>query len=146
MASVSKESIAQFWLHAFPISSVDQPAFAVTDATLVPRLLDFLATTDDEKKIFDRILTSLREAQPGREVTKKTTSPKRRRSAKNVFTGLDPTRLRFTVNVEVIDDIEPEEEVASNVEGRRNSFLVLVGLFETNPFTDTSWCLTNFDS
>jgi hypothetical protein len=108
MASVSKESIAQFWLHVLPVSSVDRSSFSVTDTSLVPRLLDFASISDEQK-----------------------TSPKRRRSAKNVFTSLDPNRLRFAVNIEVIDDIDqPDEEVTmtSNVDGMRKAF------------TATSWC------
>ncbi len=108
MATISKESLAQFWLHAFPIGT-NYDYLSFSDATIVQQLLEF----GSEKKIFDRINEDIQQTKP-RKIIRTTaiqTSPKRRRSVKNTLTNIDPSRLRFTVNIEVIENLDHADDI-----------------------------------
>jgi hypothetical protein len=118
MATISKESLAQFWLNAFSISS-NQEYLSFTDATIVENLLELIPEKNEDKKMFDIINGYIREIK-SRKIIKKIsekTSPKRRRSAKNTLINIDTTRVRFTVNIEVIEHTENDEEIETKIEG-----------------------------
>lgn len=108
MATISKESIAQFWLHAFPNSiEAEKENFSFSDPKVVSNLLQFTSETNEEKKIFALIHADLEKLQVKR-ILKTTTnkiSPKRRR----------PTRVQCQINIEVLqiaDDDDEEVEVS----------------------------------
>ena len=113
MATISKDSIAQFWLHAFPDSSEDEKEnFSFSDAKVVSNLLKFVSQNDREKKLFAMISTNLEQTQTNRILNTTTTkiSPKRRRSTKNSLITIDPTRLRCQINIEVLKIVDEETE------------------------------------
>jgi hypothetical protein len=127
MATISKETIAQFWFNSFPIST-NYEYFSFSDSTIVQNLLKFVSEKNEDKKIFDIINDSIQQTKPKkiiRTITTKTSSPKRRRSAKNTLTNIDTSRLRFTINIEVIENLDYEEEeiptaIATKIEGIRS--------------------------
>ncbi|CAF3191539.1 unnamed protein product [Rotaria sp. Silwood2] len=54
MATISKESLAQFWLNTFPIS-YNYADISFSNTTIVQNLLEFISEKNEEKKIFDII-------------------------------------------------------------------------------------------
>jgi len=127
MATISKETIAQFWFNSFPIST-NYEYFSFSDSTIVQNLLKFVSEKNEDKKIFDIINDSIQQTKPKkiiRTITTKISSPKRRRSAKNTLTNIDTSRLRFTINIEVIENLDYEEEeiptaIETKIEGIRS--------------------------
>jgi hypothetical protein len=127
MATISKETIAQFWFNSFPIST-NYEYFSFSDSTIVQNLLKFVSEKNEDKKIFDIINDSIQQTKPKkiiRTITTKISSPKRRRSAKNTLTNIDTSRLRFSINIEVIENLDYEEEeiptaIATKIEGIRS--------------------------
>lgn len=128
MATISKESLAQFWLSAFPIST-DHEDLSFSNSTIVQNLLEFVSEKNEEKKIFNIINNYIQQTKP-RKIIKtipvKNSSPKHRRSTKNALTNIDTSRLRFTINIEIIENIEyeeekEEEEDTTKIEGIRST-------------------------
>jgi len=118
MATISKESIAQFWLNSFPISTNYQ-YLSFSDSTIVQNLLEFVSEKNEEKKFFDIINNYIQQTKPTKivkTITVKTSSPKRRRSTKNTLTNIDPSRLRFTINIEVLQNLDYDEEFTPTIE------------------------------
>ena len=120
MATISKDSLAQFWLNAFPISSNDE-YLSFSDSAIVENLLKFVSEKNEEKKIFEIIKCYIQETKPNKmikTITTLKTSPKRRRSARNTLTNIDTNRLRFTINIEVMEnmDYEEGEEITTAIE------------------------------
>ncbi|CAF1356724.1 unnamed protein product [Adineta steineri] len=118
MATISKDSLAQFWLNTFPICD-NYEYLSFSDTTIASNLLKFTSEKNEEKKIFEIIHGYIRETKT-KNITKiiedKKTSPKRRRSTKNNLINIDATRLRFTINIEVIENLDYEEEITTTIE------------------------------
>jgi hypothetical protein len=117
MATISKESLAQFWLHTFPSSTNDE-YLSFSDSKIVENLLEFVTEKNEEKKIFEIIQNYIQQTKPQRILKTITikTPPKYRRSNKNTLTNINTNRLRFTVHIEVF---EYEEEIPiTKIEGR----------------------------
>ena len=117
MAIVSKESIAQFWLNSFPISS-NYKRLSFMDSTVVQNLLEFVSEKDEEKKIFDTINNYIHEMK-SRKILKTVPiniSPKRHRSERNILTYIEPNHLRFSVHIEVIENVDYDEEVPTTAD------------------------------
>ncbi|UJR09228.1 hypothetical protein I4U23_013475 [Adineta vaga] len=111
MATISKETLAQFWLSAFPPSG-NYEFISFSDSSVVHNLLEFISEKNEEKKLFKIIHGYIQETKSRKliKTIEEKTSPKRRRSAKNILTNIDTNRIRFTVNIEVIENFEHEEE------------------------------------
>jgi hypothetical protein len=112
MATISKESLAQFWLNSFPLST-NYEYLSFSDSTIVQNLLEFVSEKNEEKKIFAIINGYIHETKPRKilkTITIKNSSPKCRRSTKNTLTNIDTNRLRFTINIEVIENLDYKEE------------------------------------
>ena len=122
MATISKESIAQFWLHVFP-NSIEETYVSFSDSKVVSHLLEFVSENNEEKKIFTIINNYLQQIQPIRilKTTTIKTSPKRQRSTKTTLTNIDPSRLRFTINIETLEGEEDDVPIVTteiNTEGK----------------------------
>jgi hypothetical protein len=117
MATISKESLAQFWLNALPISANDD-YLSFSDSTIVQHLLEFVSEKNEEKKIFQVINCYIQESKPRKNIKTITvkTSPKRRRSARNTLTNIDTSQTRFTINIEVIDNMDYDEEITTTMD------------------------------
>jgi len=118
MATISKESLAQFWLNSFPLST-NYEYLSFSDTTIVQHLLEFVSEKNEEKKIFDIIHGYIQETKPRKiikTITIKNSSPKRRRSTKNTLINIDTNQLRFTINIEVIENLDYEEEIPTEIE------------------------------
>jgi hypothetical protein len=111
MATISKESLAQFWLHVFPHSINSNEYLSFSNSKIVENLLEFSTEKNEEKKIFDMINNSIQQIKPQK--IPKTTPSKRRRSNKNI----DTNRVRFTVHIEVLEYVDEEIPIAK-IEGR----------------------------
>ncbi|CAF1101711.1 unnamed protein product [Adineta ricciae] len=114
MATISKESLAQFWLSAFPpCDNYDYLSFS--DAASVSNLLEFISEKNEEKKIFELINSYIQEMKPKqvRMTIEENSSSKRRRSTKNTLINIDTNRVRFAVNVDVVENLEYDEEIIS---------------------------------
>ena len=109
MATISKGSIAQFWLHAFPNSiETEKENFSFSDPKVVSNLLQFTSENNEEKKVFALIHADLEQTQAKRMLKTTTTtnkiSPKR--------------RLQCQINIEVLqisDDDKEEVEVPKTI-------------------------------
>jgi hypothetical protein len=124
MATISKESLAQFWLYAFP-NSTNNEYLSFSDSTIVQNLLEFVTEKNEEKKIFAIIKNYIQQIKPQKILKTITikTPPKRRRSIKNTLTNIDTNRLRFTVHIEVLENVEYEEDIPTKTEGKtENTF------------------------
>ncbi len=118
MATISKESLAQFWLNAFPISD-NYEYVSFTDSTIVQKLLEFVSEKNEEKKIFEIINSYIQNTIPWKilKTTEVQTSPKRRRSARNnMLTNINASRIKFTVNIEVMENMDYEEEITTMID------------------------------
>jgi len=118
MATISKESLAQFWLNAFPISD-NYEYVSFTDSTIVQNLLEFVSEKNEEKKIFEIINGYIQNTIPWKilKTTEVQTSPKRRRSARNnMLTNINASRIKFTVNIEVMENMDYEEEITTMID------------------------------
>ena len=101
MATISKDSIAQFWLHAFPNSSeTEKENYSFSDPKVVSNLLRFTSENNKEKKVFALIHADLEQTQVKRII--KTTN--------KIVTK---RQLQCQINIEVLQiaDDEEEEEV-----------------------------------
>ena len=117
MATISKENIAQFWLNSFPISS-NYECLSFMDSNVVQNLLEFVPEKDDEKKIFDIINNYIHETK-SRKILKTVPiniSSKRHRSERNILTYIEPNHLRFSVHIEVIENIDYDEEISTTAD------------------------------
>lgn len=124
MATISKESLAQFWLYAFP-NSTNNEYLSFSDSTIVQNLLEFVTEKNEEKKIFAIIKNYIQQIKPQKilKTIPIKTPPKRRRSIKNTLTNIDTNRLRFTVHIEVLENVEYEEDIPTKTEGKtENTF------------------------
>ena len=109
MATISKDSIAQFWLHAFPNSiETEKENFSFSDPKVVSNLLQVTSENNEEKKVFALIHADLEQTQAKRILKTTTTtnkiSPKR--------------RLQCQINIEVLqiaDDDKEEVEVPKTI-------------------------------
>jgi hypothetical protein len=126
MATISKDSLAQFWLNAFPISS-NYEYLSFTDSTIVKKFLEFVSEKNEEKKIFEIINCYIQQMKPKKIIKtiaiKTTSPPKRQRLTRNALINIDTNQIRFTVNVEVIENMDYEEEeikttMEEKIEGR----------------------------
>jgi len=118
MATISKESLAQFWLNAFPISD-NYEYVSFSDSTIVQNLLEFVSEKNEEKKIFEIINGYIQNTIPWKilKTTEVQTSPKRRRSARNnMLTNINASRIKFTVNIEVMENMDYEEEITTMID------------------------------
>ena len=132
MATVSKESLAEFWLHAFPSVSSREVTFGFSDATAVDQLGQFRSETDEERKIADLIRPHM---QPTKRIRPMpvNTSPKRQRRPRNTLTKIDAQRLRFSVHVDVCDadDRDIDAPTSTTIEDRSLENLAVI-LHETD--------------
>ncbi|CAF1056532.1 unnamed protein product [Rotaria sp. Silwood1] len=116
MATISKESLAQFWLNTFPIS-YNYEYISFSDRTIVQNLLEFISNNDEEKKIFDIIKRDIQEIRSKniiKTIIPRKISPKRQRSTKNtLINNIDPNRLRFTVHIDVIENLDYDEDIST---------------------------------
>ncbi|CAM4924567.1 unnamed protein product [Rotaria socialis] len=118
MATISKESLAQFWLNTFPISS-NYESISFSDSKAVQNLLEFVSDNSEEKKIFDIINGYIQETQPRKflkTTAPKNSSPKRQRAKKNSLINIDPKLLRFNVHIDVVEILDYDEEVQTVVD------------------------------
>lgn len=118
MATISKESLAQFWLNAFPISD-NYEYVSFSDSTIVQNLLEFVSEKNEEKKIFEIINGYIQNTIPWKilKTTEVKTSPKRRRSARNnMLTNVNASQIKFTVNIEVMENMDYEEEITTMID------------------------------
>ena len=97
MATISKDSLAQFWLNSFPISSNNE-YLSFTDSKIVNNLWEFISDKNDEKKIFELI----QQIKPKK--ISNTSPPKRRKTAKMS----DTNQIPFKVKIKVIEKINDE--------------------------------------
>jgi hypothetical protein len=118
MATISKESLAQFWLNAFPICD-NYEYVSFSDSTIVQNLLEFVSEKNEEKKIFEIINGYIQNTIPWKilKTTEVKTSPKRRRSARNnMLTNINASQIKFTVNIEVMENMDYEEEITTMID------------------------------
>lgn len=94
MATISKDSIAQFWLHAFP--EIEKENFSFSDPKVVSNLLQFTSETNETKKILALIHADLEQTTPVKKLTTHKITPKR--------------RLQCQINIEVLQISDEEEE------------------------------------
>ncbi|CAF2641902.1 unnamed protein product [Rotaria sp. Silwood2] len=116
MATISKESLAQFWLNTFPIS-YNYADISFSNTTIVQNLLEFISEKNEEKKIFDIINGYIQEIQSKKiikTIIPRKISLKRQRPIKNtLINNIDPNHLRFTVHIDVIENVDYNEEIST---------------------------------
>jgi hypothetical protein len=118
MATVSKDTIAQFWLQSLPCSSLSLPfdRLSVTNSTIVQHLREFRSTNDRERQIFEVIHRSLCD-MPSHRISASMHQTLSTRQVKNHRWN---TRARFTVHIDTIEDNDDDNvSMKTNVEGRR---------------------------
>ena len=103
MATISKDSVAQFWLQAFPNSRETQKEnFSFSDPKVVSNLLQFTSENNEEKKVFALIHADLEQTQVSRILkTTTTTTTTNKISPKR--------RLQCQINIEVLQIADDEE-------------------------------------
>ncbi|CAF4448298.1 unnamed protein product [Rotaria sp. Silwood2] len=116
MATISKESLAQFWLNTFPLS-YNYADISFSNTTIVQNLLEFISEKNEEKKIFDIINGYIQEIQSKKiikTIIPRKISLKRQRPIKNtLINNIDPNHLRFTVHIDVIENVDYNEEIST---------------------------------
>lgn len=126
MATISKETIAQFWLNAFPISSKCEN-ISFSDTSIVQNLLNF----GSSNKVFDRIQEYIKDTKL-RKLNKSTSPKQRQRLTKNTLININPKIVKFNIHIDVLEDIEYEEEqevpmmIETKIEGMIKSHAIVI--------------------
>ncbi|CAF1024454.1 unnamed protein product [Rotaria sordida] len=118
MATISKESLAQFWLNTFPIS-YNYEYISFSDTTIVQNLLEFISEKNEDQKIFNIINNYIQEIKSNKiikTIIPEKISSKRQRSTKNtLINNIDSNHLRFTVHIDVIENIDYDDADMSTI-------------------------------